>query len=215
MSDHLVSLALWTAFPSALAGRYSGDYYETSVAIGLASRRRSRVRPCCTYRAERRWPTHLLECPHWASPCAPKVASADVRYQRRARHRSRRLSGGWRLASTGDLASGNPALAIFRGSRSSPHPYAWARPLLSWHALVPFTFRIQVSHQTQEPPFEFLPAALGIQQGASRRTTSAAGLARRSTRRSSRFVTAGPVRRTAAAALTRADERERDHGPPW
>jgi hypothetical protein len=37
------------------------------------------------------------------------------------------------------------------------------------HALVPFTFRIQVSHQTQEPPSEFLPAAPGIQQGASRR----------------------------------------------
>ncbi len=75
MSDHLVSLALWTAFPSALAGRDSGDYYETSVAIGLASRRRSRVRPCCTYRAERRWPTHLLECPHWASLRAPEVAA--------------------------------------------------------------------------------------------------------------------------------------------
>src|SRR5258706_16165584 len=109
----------------------------------------------------------------------PEVASANERYQRRARHRFRRLSGGWRLASTGDLASGNPALAIFRGSRSSPHPYAWARPLLSWHALVPFTFRIQVSHQTQEPPSEFLPAALGIQQGASRRIASAAERARR------------------------------------
>ena len=33
---------------------------------------------------------------------------------------------------------------------------------------------LQVSHQTQEPPSEFLPAALGIQQGASRRTGSAA-----------------------------------------
>jgi hypothetical protein len=51
-------------------------------------------------------------------------------------------------------------------------PNAWARPLLSWHALVPFTFRIQVSHQTQEPPSGFLPAALGIQQGASRRAGS-------------------------------------------
>jgi hypothetical protein len=25
--------------------------------------------------------------------------------------------------------------------------------LIFWHAAVPFTFRIQVSHQTQEPPF--------------------------------------------------------------
>jgi hypothetical protein len=76
------------------------------------------------------------------------------------------------------LASGNPALAILRESRSTPHPYAWAQPPLSWHALVPFTFRIQVSHQTQEPPSEFLPAALGIHQGASRRTTHAGGRAR-------------------------------------
>jgi hypothetical protein len=95
-------------------------------------------------------------------------------HQRRARHRFRRLSGGWRLASTGDWASSNPAFTIFRGSRSTPRPYAWARPLLSWHALVPFTFRIQVSHQTQKPPSEFLPAAPGIQQGASRRSASAA-----------------------------------------
>jgi hypothetical protein len=51
-------------------------------------------------------------------------------------------------------------------------PYAWARSLLSWHAIVPFTFQIQVSHQTQEPPFEFLPAAPGIQQSASWRTSA-------------------------------------------
>jgi hypothetical protein len=174
MSDHLVSFALWTAFPPFPAGRDSGDYYETSVAIGLASRRRSRVRPCRTCRAERRWPTHLLQYPHWVSLRAPEVASANPEYRHRARHRFRRLSGGWRLASSGDWASGNSAFTIFRGSRGTPHPYAWARLPLSWHALVPFTFRIQVSHQTQEPPSEFLPAAPGIQQGASRRSGSAA-----------------------------------------
>jgi len=45
VSDHLVPFALWTALPPALAGRDSGDYYGTSVAIGLASGRRSHVRP--------------------------------------------------------------------------------------------------------------------------------------------------------------------------
>jgi hypothetical protein len=35
--------ALWTAFPSAVAGRDAGDYYGGSVAVGFASRRRSRV----------------------------------------------------------------------------------------------------------------------------------------------------------------------------
>ena len=33
---HLVPFALRTAFPSSLAGRYSRDYCETSVTIGLA-----------------------------------------------------------------------------------------------------------------------------------------------------------------------------------
>jgi len=41
-----------TAFPSSLAGRDSDDYYEASVAIGLASRRRSRVRPCHTWQRD-------------------------------------------------------------------------------------------------------------------------------------------------------------------
>ncbi len=39
MSDHLAPFALWTAFPSSSAGRYSGDYYEACVTIGLASLR--------------------------------------------------------------------------------------------------------------------------------------------------------------------------------
>ena len=39
VSDHLAPFALQAAFPPSLAGRDSGDYYETSVAIGLASRR--------------------------------------------------------------------------------------------------------------------------------------------------------------------------------
>jgi hypothetical protein len=37
-----------TAFPSPLAGRDSGDYYEASVALGLAPVRRSHVRRCRT-----------------------------------------------------------------------------------------------------------------------------------------------------------------------
>ena len=44
------------------------------------------------------------------------------------------------------------------------------RPPLSWHALVPFGFPIQVSQATQEHSSEFLPTESGIQRGASRRT---------------------------------------------
>jgi hypothetical protein len=48
MSDHLAPFALQTAFPSSSVGRNSHDYYEASVAIGLAPRRRSHVRLCRT-----------------------------------------------------------------------------------------------------------------------------------------------------------------------
>ena len=66
------------------------------------------------------------------------------------------------------LGLGNPAFAISHGSRDTT---ALTPELTSlrWHAAVPFTFRIRVSHWTQEPSFEFLPAAPGIQQSASRR----------------------------------------------
>ena len=53
--------ALWTAFPPAEAGRHAGDYYEGSVAIGLASRRRSRVCAFLTSRARRRRPVRPLD----------------------------------------------------------------------------------------------------------------------------------------------------------
>ena len=37
MPGHLAPFALYPAFPDSLAGRYSHDYYEASVTIGLAS----------------------------------------------------------------------------------------------------------------------------------------------------------------------------------
>src|SRR3954447_23905606 len=43
IAEHLCPFALWTAFPSAPAGRDSCDYYGHSVAIGLAPRRPSRI----------------------------------------------------------------------------------------------------------------------------------------------------------------------------
>jgi hypothetical protein len=44
MSSHLASFALLTALPSPLVGRYSYDYYEACVTLGLAPLRRSHVR---------------------------------------------------------------------------------------------------------------------------------------------------------------------------
>jgi hypothetical protein len=36
MSNHLAPFALFPALPDSLVGRYSHDYYEASVTIGLA-----------------------------------------------------------------------------------------------------------------------------------------------------------------------------------
>ncbi len=51
---------------------------------------------------------------------------------------------------------------------------------MAHQALVPITFRLQVSHRTQELSSEFLLTELGIRQDASRRTsfdlTATAGL---------------------------------------
>jgi hypothetical protein len=44
MSDHLAPFALSAVFPPSLVGRDSHDYYGASVALGLASLRRSHVR---------------------------------------------------------------------------------------------------------------------------------------------------------------------------
>src|SRR3989440_6574305 len=49
-------------------------------------------------------------------------------------------------------------------------PYASARPLVSWHAIVPFTFRILSKPSDPEISSKFLPAKPGIRQDASRRS---------------------------------------------
>ena len=45
----LCPFALQPGFPASLAGHYSCDYYGHSVAVGLASLRRSRVHQRCTF----------------------------------------------------------------------------------------------------------------------------------------------------------------------
>jgi hypothetical protein len=74
---------------------------------------------------------------------------------------------GWASGGVHDFAAEMTCIGFVRRGRgvvealSAGTGLDRARPPLSWHALVPFTFRIQVSHQTQEPPSEFLPAAPG------------------------------------------------------
>jgi len=59
-----------------------------------------------------------------------------------------------------------------RGSCGTQPDNVFGPPPLSQHAMVPFGFRRQVSWVTQEHPSEFLLAAPGIRQRASRRTRS-------------------------------------------
>src|SRR5258708_3479214 len=42
----------------------------------------------------------------------------------------------------GDWGSGNPAFSHITRVPQRAVPYAWARPLLSWHAIVPFRFSL-------------------------------------------------------------------------
>src|ERR1700730_16278392 len=80
---------------------------------------------------------------------SPEVATEKYSLHHRGRRRFQasfrrvRLFTFWRL--------GFRQFRFRHITRASQHlvPYAWARPLVSWHAIVPFTFRIQVSHQAQ------------------------------------------------------------------
>src|SRR5262249_30734557 len=68
--------ALWTALPSAVAGRDTGDYYGGSVAVGLASRRRSRVCASQTCRARPRRPVRPLDRSRSPTPTERSVPPA-------------------------------------------------------------------------------------------------------------------------------------------
>jgi hypothetical protein len=74
MSDHLAPFALWTAFPPALAGRDSGDYYEASVAMRLAPVRRSHVPPGRTFKHDVGVPLISFNALAGHRSLAPKVA---------------------------------------------------------------------------------------------------------------------------------------------
>ena len=63
-----------------------------------------------------------------------------------------RLSGGGKVYPGWRLGFRQSSFSRIARVPSARRPYASARPLVSWHALVPFTFQLQVSHQTQEYP---------------------------------------------------------------
>jgi hypothetical protein len=166
MSDHLCPLALWTAFPSSLAGRYSGDYYGHSVAIGLAPRRRSHVRLRHTSQREVGVPLISFNAltGHRLRRGDALTRAIDQRTaQRRFRAPFRRTD---RVASPGDWDSGNPAFAMSRGSPHASLLVPGRDRGFPDMLLSPAAFRREVSHRTQERSLQFLPAELGICRSA-------------------------------------------------
>jgi hypothetical protein len=88
---------------SRLGGRYPADYFGHSVAIGLASRRRSHVHHCCTCRARFRRPVRLLQYPDRASLLHPRgLQRASRQLAAGAGTGFRRLSGRFHIAPSGD-----------------------------------------------------------------------------------------------------------------
>ncbi len=85
------------------SGRYPADYCGHSVAIGLASRRRSHVHHCCTCRARFRRPVRLLQYPDRALLLHPRgLQRASRQLAAGAGTGFRRLSGRRRIAPSGD-----------------------------------------------------------------------------------------------------------------
>ena len=74
-----------------------------------------------------------------------------------------RRSGGCSFPPSGDWASGNPSFRHIARVPRHATPGAWARLPVSWHAAVPFTSRIRVSHQTHRHLLQSMPAARAIQ----------------------------------------------------
>jgi hypothetical protein len=145
-----------------LAGRHPGDYYGHSV-----TRPGDRVIPrshCRTSLARLRRPVRFLECPDRASPLRPGgLPRVHGHPAARAGTGFRRLSGGHRFAPSGNWDSGNPAFAISRGPPGRPSRTPGHDLPVSWHATVPISSRIQVSHQAHGHLLRSAPALRAIQ----------------------------------------------------
>ena len=131
------------ALPVArLAGRYSCDYYGHSVAIGLASLRRSHVQQRYTSERDLGVPFASFNALTGHRSCVPEDYGILLQFRRRDRHR---LQASFRRGTSYPFWRLGFRQSSFRHitriSRRAA-PYAWARPPVSWHAIVPFTFRV-------------------------------------------------------------------------
>jgi hypothetical protein len=119
---HLVPFALRAAFPRPLVGRHSDDYYGTSVTVGLAPRRPSRLPSVIDVRARRRCPVRPLACGHAAPPTRRRVHAPATLARYPSGLASDALQGTCACIA-GDWGSGSLPFTVSRGSRE-PQPYA-------------------------------------------------------------------------------------------
>ena len=171
-SGHLSPFALYTAFPCSLDGRDAVDYYEDSVTLGLAPRRRSRV-PFGTERLEHDVGVPLIPLNRFAidrlsgegygaqKPNAPFLTASPVDAVAKS-VRFHRWGLGFKQSSFRLImrALQDETISVFR-----------LLPLFR-HALVPSSFRLQVNRMAQRSPFEPLLTGSRIQSRVPRRTLS-------------------------------------------
>jgi hypothetical protein len=119
--------------------------------------------------ARLRLPTHLLQCPHWASHQAPEVHPVTGHPEAGLAPVSCVFPAGAYFAPAGDWGSGNSALAISRGSRSTP-PLRMGTAAAFLACYCPLHLSDPGKPSDPGITSEFLPAKPGIQQGASRRS---------------------------------------------
>jgi hypothetical protein len=162
---HLVPFALWPAFPSAPVGRYPHDYYGTSVAVGLAPRRPSRLPSAIDVRARCRRPGRPLQWTRCPPPARRRVhAPATLtRYPGGPASDTLRgmcpsIAGGW--------GSGNLPFTVSRGSCESRPYVSSGRSRFPTMLLSPsaFTSRLGGWPRSRTPP-NFSPLHGGSMTG--------------------------------------------------
>ncbi len=162
---HLLPFALCVAFPRPLVGRHSDDYYGTSVALGLAPGRPSRLPSAIDVRVRRRCPIRPLQWTHCPPSARRRVRGPAVSTHYPGGPASDALRG-MCACITGDWGSSNPAFTVSRGPRESQPYTPSGRSRFPTMLLSPLAFaaRLGGRPRSQFPP-NFSPLHGGSMTG--------------------------------------------------
>ncbi len=161
----LLPFALCVALPRALVGRDPDDYYGSSVALGLAPGRPSRVPSPIDVRARRRCPVRPLARGHSALPARRRVHAPATLARYPGGPASDTLRGTCPCIA-GDWGSGSLPFTISRGSRESRPYVSSGRSRFPTMLLSPlaFTARLGGRPRSHKPP-NFSPLRGGSMTG--------------------------------------------------